>query len=324
MFTASTTQQNGEKKGGNGPAIGRERLEELCSEFTATVRLSESSRRTYGKYLGRFKRWTVEAEKDPGLLTEDDIRTYKSMLEKEYDTDTVSSYMSALRRYYRWIAESGHGEDIARKVKTGKKRDDNRRREHITEIESLDLQHATCQPWMQNADRNYAIVKLIAETGIMTRELTALNIADLKDRGGRKVLCLWGRKSGDRDWEIVLPDHVAAPISRYLESRLGEDAEDISRRSEPLFTTNGNKPSQRGLRMSERSVQMIVKDGLRAIGSEYGRFSTHSLRRCAAIQVVKAGGDDRAIQRALRLKSSETSRKYYEELLNTEGSLRRK
>ena len=62
--------------------------------------------------------------------------------------------------------------------------------------------------------------------------------------------------------------------------------------------------------MSTRLIQMIVKDGLRAIGLDDHAYSTHSLRHTTGTQLLRQGASILDVQRTLRHSSVNTTMVY--------------
>lgn len=113
---------------------------------------------------------------------------------------------------------------------------------------------------------------------------------------------VWGKGMAGKDSLVILNDPAWIPIKEYLATRKAVKPD------EPLFLTDGK--GHRGKRLSPRSIQDICKQSLRAIGLDSHEFSAHSLRHSVGINILRAGGDMKDVQRVLRHSSPVTSQIY--------------
>lgn len=78
----------------------------------------------------------------------------------------------------------------------------------------------------------------------------------------------------------------------------------------PIFRPINRHGQVRPRRLSDRSVALIVKKNVEAIGLDPNRFSGHSLRSGIATSAAMAGKDERAIMKQTRHKSTSMVRRY--------------
>ena len=148
-----------------------------------------------------------------------------------------------------------------------------------------------------------------------TVELTRLNVGDITYKYGQRVLKVWGKGHDGKDDFIVLSEKALKAISAYLKTRGIAGDYDNPRAAwydEPLFMASGNR-NVNG-RLSTRSVRMIVKDGLRAIGLDSRQYTAHSLRHTTACLLLENGATLTDAQRVLRHTNPATTEIYVESI----------
>lgn len=270
----------------------------LLEMFLNSQDISQKSRQTYSWALMRYFEWLRLTGRRLRGLTPADIVGYKSyLLGRKLSTLTVSAYLSALRQFYCWTEISLFYPNIARSVKAP------RAKKGFVKQPLSAQQASELLDYLKNrSPRNYAIVNLILRTGLRTIEVSRLDVKDVVIKRGRRVLRVWGKGMTGKDSLVILNDPAWEPIQAYLSTRKGAKGE------EPLFLTDGK--GHRGQRLSTRSIQDICKQSLRAIGLDSHEFSAHSLRHSVGVNILRAGGDMKDVQRVLRHSSPVTSQIY--------------
>lgn len=275
-----------------------ENWEVLLAAFLDSQDIRQTSRDTYYWGMVQYFRWVESSGRVMKGMTAADIMSFKSYLIKQkLSTLTISSYLTAVRRFYAWTENTMLYPNIARSVRPprGKK---GFKKMHLNEREASEL----LTYLKAKSLRDYAIVNLILRTGLRTIEVIRADIGDIKHKRGRRILKVWGKGYDDKDNFVILGDATWKPIQEYLNSR-GKTSKD-----EPLFLTDGK--GHRGARMSTRSVQYVCKEALKTIGLEGHEYSAHSLRHTTAVLILKNGGDWQDVQRVLRHASPSTSQIY--------------
>ena len=147
--------------------------------------------------------------------------------------------------------------------------------------------------------RNRAIMELFYSTGMRLSELVALDLDDI-DLVADQV-----RVKGKGKRERLLP--VGRPAVQAVRQYLPRRDEALREAKAPerraLFV------SERGKRLKQRAVQLIVRALLDAV-SEGQDVSTHSLRHSFATHMLDAGADLRAVQELLGHASLSTTQIY--------------
>ena len=131
----------------------------------------------------------------------------------------------------------------------------------------------------RNRERDYAILTLFLNCGMRLSELCGINITDIDN--DMRSLKVTGKGSKERI--IYLNDACREALTAYLMTRVGEDF---------TKTTNALFVSQRGNRISPKTVQWLVYKHLREAGLEYKGYSTHKLRHTAATLMYQSGQVD--------------------------------
>lgn len=273
----------------------------LAASFISSQDISESSRKLYTRTLSQFFAWVERERKELGSLTRTDVLEYKdSLQEANLSTLTISSYITAVRKFYEWAEGETLYPNIARGIKTPR-RQQAFKKQHLTDAKSKEL----LEHFQNQSIRDYAIANLILRTGLRTIEVVRANIEDITFRRERRILKVWGKGRLERDDFVVLSEKAYIPIKNYLAiARKG------AKPGEPLFTSTSHQ--NYGERLSTKTISSICKDGLRAIGLDGKEFTAHSLRHTTAVAILKHGGQLTDVQSVLRHSSPVTSQIYTE------------
>lgn len=151
-----------------------------------------------------------------------------------------------------------------------------------------------------NSERNFAMITLLLNCGMRLSELVGINISDIDfDENKLNVI-----GKGNKERTIYLNNACIKAINAYLAVRPRDGVKFNSR--DALFL------SEQKRRISNRSVQYIVKNELRLAGIEkYDKYSVHKLRHTAATLMYKYGNVDiRALQELLGHESISTTEIY--------------
>lgn len=273
----------------------------LVATFIASQDVRESSRKLYTRTLSQYFVWMEQEGKSLNTLTRQDVLEYKDHLqEQSLSSLTISSYITAVRKFYEWAEGEKLYPNIAKGVKTPR-RQQAFKKQHLTDAKSKEL----LDHFQSLSLRDYAIVNLILRTGLRTIEVVRADIEDITFKGERRVLKVWGKGHGEKDDFVVLSDKAYLPIKNYLTAaRRGAKA------GEPLFTSTSHQNA--GGRLTTKTISTICKDGLKAIGLDGKEFTAHSLRHTTAVAILKHGGQLTDVQSVLRHTSPVTSQIYTE------------
>ena len=273
----------------------------LVATFIASQDVRESSRKLYTRTLSQYFVWMEQEGKSLNTLTRQDVLEYKDHLqEQSLSSLTISSYITAVRKFYEWAEGEKLYPNIAKGVKTPR-RQQAFKKQHLTDAKSKEL----LDHFQSLSLRDYAIVNLILRTGLRTIEVVRADIEDITFKGERRVLKVWGKGHGEEDDFVVLSEKAYLPIRNYLAvARKG------AKSGEPLFTSVSHQ--NYGERLTAKTISSLCKDGLKAIGLEGKEFTAHSLRHTTAVAILKHGGQLTDVQSVLRHSSPVTSQIYTE------------
>ena len=147
---------------------------------------------------------------------------------------------------------------------------------HLTLDDSLELLNSVTGA---NSQRDYCILTLFLNCGMRLSELVSLDITDIKSDNS---LVITGK--GNKERLIYLNDACIDAINKYLKVRPNENLDYNSKNA--LFISRNHR------RISNTTVQHIVKTYLEKAGLAGQGFSTHKLRHTAATLMYQQGHVD--------------------------------
>ena len=282
--------------GASAPVVNREvSIEKAIELFVAECDIRENSRNVYRRGLQYFFKWVENTGRTISELTRADIITFKDSLLSTHSNLSVASYLVALRRFYEWAEGNKLYPNIAKGIKSPKRKNAYLK-EHLRENQIAELlKH------FEGNTRDYAIVNLLLRTGLRCIEVVRANVEDITFKGGQRILRVWGKGRDERDAFVVLTDKAYAPIKAYLDTRGSTTLK------EPLFISTSNR-NLKG-RLTTRTISKICKEGFRAIGIDGKEYTAHSLRHTTAVLLLK-NGSLADVQSVLRHSSPATSQIY--------------
>ena len=234
----------------------------------------------------------------------DDIHAFLSYLAIDLKSKpaTRARKVSTIRIFFNYLSQkTGFIENNpAQNLETPKL--GKRMPKYLTLDESKKLLNVTCsdEDDNENALRDYAIITLFLNCGMRLSELVGINIKDITFSECK--LNVIGK--GNKERTIYLNKACMNAIKDYLDnSRPREGIKYDSK--DALFL------SKRRERISNRTVQHIVKKELQKAGLDTQKYSVHKLRHTAATLMYQYGNTDiRALQELLGHKSISTTEIY--------------
>ena len=282
----------------------------VVATFIASEDVRESSRSLYTRTLSQFFRWIERTGRNLPELTREDILEYKDSLQEEgLSALTIGSYIVSVRKFYTWAEAMKIYPNIARGVKTPKRKND------FEKAELTNRQSSSLLEYCKNnlSLRDFAIVNLIIRTGLRTIEVVRADIEDLTiktatdettgEEISQRVLKIWGKGHDTKDSFVVLSPKAYQPIKDYLSAQRKR-----ANRKEPLFSSDSHRNA--GGRLTTRTISKLCKDGLTAIGLSGREFTAHSLRHTTGAAIYRQTNNIEEVQKALRHNSSTTSQIY--------------
>lgn len=144
-------------------------------------------------------------------------------------------------------------------------------------------------------DRDYCILTLFLNCGLRLSELVSINISNIRG----DTLTVIGK--GNKERTVYLNDACLEAIENYLRVRPRNNIRD----RDALFL------SKRRQRISNKTVQYLVKKYVEKAGLDPSKYSAHKLRHTAATLMYKHGDVDiRALQQILGHSNISTTQIY--------------
>ncbi|MDX1531077.1 MAG: site-specific integrase, partial [Rhodothermales bacterium] len=213
---------------------------------------------TYRRALNEFERYYAP-RKDRFRFRTDDVEAYKAYLmdERELSQVSVSTYLTALRRFCQYLVDIGLlEENPARSVK-GNRRPSEHSRKVLGErdVEALFGVLRTKNP-IDRRDR--AIVHLMLFAGLSEIEIVRADVEDLDQTLMGWFLRVQGKGRTVKDQQVPLDPPVMDAVRLYL------DARGRVRPEAPLFVSHGHRSE--GERLNTRSVRSRINGLLKQAG----------------------------------------------------------
>ena len=151
----------------------------------------------------------------------------------------------------------------------------------------------------RNSTRDYAIITLFLNCGMRLSELVGINFKDISFEEQRMTVI----GKGNKERTIYLNNACMSAIKKYMEVRPHDGV--------PFDSKDALFLSERKERISNRTVQYIVKKELERAGLDTNKYSVHKLRHTAATLMYQYGQVDiRALQELLGHESISTTEIY--------------
>ena len=196
--------------------------------------------------------------------------------ERDNNAATRARKASTLRIFFRYLTVQEHLLEVnpaelleSPKIKQSLPK-------HLTLDDSLKLLNSVTG---NNSERDYCILTLFLNCGMRLSELVSLNLSDIKSDGS---LVITGK--GNKQRLVYLNQACIDAINAYLPVRPNEGV--------PANYKNALFISRNKRRISNKTVQHIVKTYLEKAGLGDQGLSTHKLRHTAATLMYQEGNVD--------------------------------
>lgn len=263
---------------------------------------SEETVGTYRRSLNSFERWFVQ--QDRFRFQEDGVRAYKTHLMDERDLSqvSVSTYLTALRRFCQYLTDIGKlSENPAKGVK-GNRRPETHSREVLTE-QDIEQLESVLGSTTQIDKRDTAIIYLMLYAGLSEIEIVRADVEDLEHTLMGPVLRVQGKGRTVKDQEAPLDSPVLEAVEDYLETR------DPVHPEAPLFVSHGHRSE--GERLKTRSIRSRVNDYLQTADIKRKGVTPHSLTHTAALLWLNDGMPLEKVKQRMRHGTLDTTMIYY-------------
>lgn len=234
-------------------------------------------------------------------ITLEDIHAYLFYLKNNFNSKaaTRARKVASIRVFFNYLCnKSGMiDKNPAQNLETPKQ--DKRIPKYLSLDDSKKLLEAATNIDDRNKERDFAIITLFLNCGMRLSELVGINFKDINFNDCK--LSVIGK--GNKERTIYLNKACMNAINSYIAVRPRDGVKNDSR--DALFL------SERKERISNRTVQYIVKQELQRAGLDTNKYSVHKLRHTAATLMYQYGNVDiRALQELLGHESISTTEIY--------------
>lgn len=277
------------------------RIEDFQREY-----LKEKSKETVGTYrrsLNEFERWFVQ-QKGRFHFSEDGIRKYKTYLmeTRELSQVSVSTYLTAVRRFCQYLADIGLLEENPALAVKGNRRPSSHSRAVLTEAEIRKLLESLDKA-TQIGKRDQAVIYLMLYGGLSEIEIVRADVQDLEQTLMGWFLRVQGKGHTVKDQQVPVDPPVMEKIRTYLATRGGV------RREDPLFVSHGHRSD--GERLNTRSIRSRINQHLKSANVKRRGITPHSLTHTAALIWLNDGMDVEEVKRRMRHGTLDTTMIYF-------------
>ena len=278
-------------------------LDDFKKNLDATPRTKE----TYVKGVKVFLQWCKK--NNVSEITHATLIQYKEDLMENKKASTISMYMTALKKLYKYLETKGI-KNIASDLK-GAKQKRNYSKDPLTLDQAKELLNSIDRT-TNEGKRNYALIHLLLTTGLRTIEIERANVEDIRNVANNSVLYVMGKGRDTKDEYVKLTYETLKAINEYLATRKIKD------NKEPLFISYSDRTN--GKRLKTRSIRDIIKKAYRNIGINSDKITTHSLRHTAITLSLIGGTPLQEVQQMARHSNINTTMIYAHNLKRIESN----
>lgn len=263
---------------------------------------------TFLKYLKIYFKMTSEKDFEKIKINDitidtmkkvklDDIHAFLAYLKNERGASaaTRARKVSSIRVFFQYLTQKTGLLEINPAQNLENPKIEKRTPKYLSLEESKHLLKQTSEE-TRNKERDFAIITLFLNCGMRLSELVGINKSDINF--DEEKMTVIGK--GNKERTIYLNVACINAIKEYLSVRPNDITQKES--EDALFL------SERKERISNRTVQYVVKQELRKAG--LSKYSTHKLRHTAATLMYQSGVDIRALQELLGHESISTTEIY--------------
>ena len=229
------------------------------------------------------------------MPTRENIISYRNHLRETYQDNTVNSYMTALRRLFKYLSANGLYEDLTIDVK-GSRHSTTPKKEVLSLEQMQNIYHSLTDT------REKALFGLMVGTGLRVCEISTALIGDIREYNGETVLFVLGKKRDSKCEYVKLSPQILEDIKNYIGDRT----------SGYIFTSTSHNNNGGGV--TTTSLRRMIKDILRRHGIDKDTVSCHSLRRSFAVVSYETGSSIYDIQQVLHHASINTTTRYLKQV----------
>jgi site-specific recombinase XerD len=265
-------------------------------DFLQEQDVEDSTKRNYRNILNIWLNWLVLNGITWGEVRKPHILRFKSTTYENGKSPLyVNTCLSIIRKFYRWLDDSGFYPDIASGVK-GYKRYVGFRKKPLKpeQVEALlnSIDRAT-----ELGKRDHLIIRMMVTSGMRSVEVSRLDIGDFED-GERPGVRILGKGRKEKVFARISLD-VADELKAYVGKRISKDFE-------PMFIYNRYGSE----RMSPAYIGVMIKHRMVKAGMDDKMLTAHSLRHTTAVMMITEGASLYDVQNQLRHTDANMTRNY--------------
>ncbi|NBB85961.1 MAG: site-specific integrase, partial [Bacteroidetes bacterium] len=184
----------------------RKRLDAFVDEYLKNK--SPQTAGTYRRSLNTFERWYA-VHKQRFRFTEDGVRAYKTYLMEERGLHqvSVSTYLTALRRFCQYLVDIGLLESNPATEVKGNRRPSTHSRQVLTE-QDIDTLFATVDADTTIGKRDIAMMYLMLYAGLSEIEIVRADLEDLEQTLMGWFLRVQGKGHTAKDQQVPVDERV--------------------------------------------------------------------------------------------------------------------
>ncbi len=274
-------------------------------EFLRTY-LREKSHETVGTYrrsLNEFERWFAATGRDFSFQSAE-IEAYKTYLMEERGLHqvSVSTYLTAVRRFCQFLVDSGLLKENPAKQVKGNRRPSTHSRKILSQSDVEQLVNSL--PSITEIDkRDRAIIYAMLFGGLSEIEIIRADVKDLEQTLMGWYLRIQGKGHTQKDQQVPIDPPVMDAVRLYLDTRGRIRPEDA------LFVSHGHRSE--GKRLNTRSVRSRINAHLEVAGIKKEGISPHSLTHTAALLWLNDGMRIEDVKQRMRHGTLDTTMIYF-------------
>ena len=270
-----------------------ERLQDYEETFIKYLDVDDLTLRAYKVGIRNL----MEYLKDKGINkpTRNDIIAFRDDLRLKYSSNTVNTYMIAVRALFKYLEIHKLYENICVDLK-GAKYDTTPKKE-VLSVEQMQTIYKNLTDL-----EDKALFGLMITTGLRVCEISTALIEDIKEYNGEIVLFVLGKKRDSKCEYVKLSNQVLEDIKNYIGNRT----------TGHIFISTSHNNYGGGL--TTTSLRSRVKSIFRQFGIDKDTISCHSLRRSFAVASYETGSSIYDIQQVLHHTSINTTTRYLKQV----------
>lgn len=254
-------------------------------------------------------------------ITEEDIKAVDLMIAQDFliftknekDNHPQARYRKgvALRQFFKYLTNNKGLFEVSPLANLELPSPKPALPKYLTFDESVEMLRSVNTPEQK---RDYCIITFFLNCGVRLSELVGINVSDIRksrESSGREVWTLKVLGKGSKERIVYLNDACVNAYLDYMdptetdnEKRSAAGDRDMTAKTDALFL------SRRNTRISNRRVQQIVEECLKACGLDNRGLSVHKLRHTAATLMYQNGVDVRVLKEILGHENLNTTQIY--------------